>query len=131
MKVTKTYKPGDDGSKRYHDKYGEQLCAVRYRRSPCSKTIYTTVEIIVAERDAYPRKPAPHCVTAPASNQQKWVAVKIAFDELELRNEIKRIGGRWSKCAQAWVASRNMVERSNLSHRIVEGLIDKCLDVPI
>lgn len=98
---------------------------------PCSKTIYTTVEIIVAECDAQPRKQPLPTDTAPKTNQQKWVAVKIAFDELQLRNEIKRIGGRWSKCAQAWVANRNMVERANLSHRIVEGLIDKCLDVPI
>ena len=56
MDVIKTFKPGDDGTKRYSEKYGQQLCAVRYRRSPCKKTVYTTVEIIVSARDAYKRQ---------------------------------------------------------------------------
>ena len=58
MNIIKTFRPGDDGTKRYTDKYGQQLCAVRYRRSPCQKTVYTTVEIIVAEREAYQRPKA-------------------------------------------------------------------------
>ncbi|WP_288130001.1 hypothetical protein [Microbulbifer sp.] len=126
MEVIKTFKPGDDGTKRYSEKYGQQLCAVRYRRSPCKKTVYTTVEIIVSERDAYRRNER----IAPQRNlDKKWVALKIAFEEVHLRNEVRRIGGRWSKTAQAWVVNRRLAESADLGHRIVEGLIEQCLDV--
>ncbi|WP_078082683.1 hypothetical protein [Microbulbifer mangrovi] len=126
MNIIKTFRPGDDGTKKYSDKYGQQLCAVRYRRSRCKKTVYTTVEIIVAEREAYPRSQAHRAANTKLT---EWVALKIAFDELELRNEVKRIGGRWSKLAKAWVVKRKLAEGAELHHRIVEGLIDKCLDV--
>ncbi|MBN8429366.1 hypothetical protein JF535_00750 [Microbulbifer salipaludis] len=128
MEIIKTIRPGDDGSKRYHDKYGDQLCAVRYRRSPCKNTVYTTVEIIVAQREAYRNKN-----TKPTSpqNPTEWVALKIAYDEVELRAEVRKIGGRWSRTAKAWVVKRSMAERRNMAHRIVEGLIDQCLDVDI
>ena len=127
MDIIKTIKPGMDGSKRYKEKYGEQLCAVRYRRSPCKKTVYTTVEIIVAQREAY-KKSHPE---RTSENGEDWVAIKIAYEEFELRNEIRRIGGRWSKIAKAWVAKRKLAGRLKIEHRIVEGLIEQCLDVDI
>ena len=128
MEIIKTIRPGDDGSKRYHDKYGEQLCAVRYRRSPCKKTVYTTVEIIVAQREAYQQKSPQQ---KPVLQESDWVAVKIAYEEVELRTEVRKMGGRWSKLAKAWVVKRTMAERRNIGHRVVEGLIDQCLDVDI
>ncbi|WP_299597600.1 hypothetical protein [uncultured Microbulbifer sp.] len=128
MDVIKTFKPGDDGTKRYSEKYGQQLCAVRYRRSPCKKTVYTTVEIIVSARDAYKRQERALPRHTP---DKKWVALKIGFEETHLRNEVRRIGGRWSQSAQAWAANRRLAESANLGHRIVEGLVEQCLDVEI
>ena len=128
MEIIKTIRPGDDGSKRYHDKYGEQLCAVRYRRSPCKSTVYTTVEIIVAQREAYRKSSGPKTPTKACG---EWVAVKIAYEEVALRTEVRKMGGRWSKLAKAWVVKRKMAESRNMGHRIVEGLIDQCLDVDI
>ena len=128
MEIIKTIRPGDDGSKRYHEKYGDQLCAVRYRRSPCKSTVYTTVEIIVAQREAYHPKSPPQ---KPAPNNSEWVAVKIAYEEVELRTEVRKMGGRWSKVAKAWVVKRTMAERRNIGHRVVEGLVDQCLDIDI
>lgn len=128
MEIIKTIKPGKDGSKRYQEKYGEQLCAVRYRRSPCKGTVYTTVEIIVAQRPAYQQKIQQERLP---KNNDDWVAIKIAYEEFELRNQIRRVGGRWSKVAKVWVAKRKMVNRLNVDHRVVEGLIDQCLDVDI
>ncbi|WP_160151720.1 hypothetical protein [Microbulbifer sp. ALW1] len=128
MEIIKTIRPGQDGSKRYQEKYGDQLCAVRYRRSPCKSTVYTTVEIIVAQREAYQQKGREQ---RPEKVGEDWVAIKIAYEELELRNEIRRIGGRWSRMAKAWVAKRHLVSRLNIDHRIVEGLVDQCLDVGI
>ncbi len=123
MEIIKTYKPGQDGSKRYVQKYGEQLCAVRYRRSPCKRTVYTTVEIIVAQRDAYQRQDRER-------GNSKWVALKIGQKELTLRGEVKRIGGRWSRVAKVWVVQRSLAQSANLDHRIVEGLVTSCTDIP-
>ncbi|WP_043319748.1 hypothetical protein [Microbulbifer sp. HZ11] len=131
MEIIKTIKPGDDGSKRYHDKYGEQLCAVRYRRSPCKKTVYTTVEIIVAQREAYQKNQSKRIDKTHPPHTSEWVAVKVAYDEAELRAAVRRMGGRWSNRAKAWVVKRSMATRRNISHRIVEGLIDECLDIDI
>ena len=128
MEVIKTFKPGDDGTKRYTDKYGQTLCAVRYRRSPCRTRVYTTVEIIVSEREAYRKNDNAFI---KRSVDKKWVALRIGFEEVELRNEVRRIGGRWSKSAQAWVANRRLAESANLGSRIVEGLIEQCLDVEV
>ncbi|WP_066959462.1 hypothetical protein [Microbulbifer sp. Q7] len=128
MEIIKTIRPGDDGSKRYHDKYGDQLCAVRYRRSPCKNTVYTTVEIIVAQREAYRHKNTRPQVMP---HKSEWVALKISYDEVDLRAEARKIGGRWSRVAKAWVVKRSMAEHRNMGHRIVEGLIDQCLDVDI
>jgi len=128
MEIIKKIRPGDDGSKRYHDKYGEQLCAVRYRRSSCKTTVYTTVEIIVAQREAYKKNTSKPAIPKYKS---EWVAIKIAYDEIELREKVRKMGGRWSKLAKAWIVKRTMATRRNMSHRIVEGLIDECLDVDI
>ncbi|MCQ3829807.1 hypothetical protein HXX02_10155 [Microbulbifer elongatus] len=131
MEIIKTIKPGDDGSKRYHEKYGEQLCAVRYRRSPCKKTVYTTIEIIVAQREAFQQGQHKRTSSPHLTHSSEWVAVKVAYDETELRAAVRRMGGRWSNQAKAWVVKRSMAIRRNIGHRIVEGLIDECLDVGI
>ncbi len=47
MRVTKTIKPQDNGTKKLSAKYGNKLVAVRYRVDKKKKIRYKTVEIIV------------------------------------------------------------------------------------
>lgn len=54
MKVIKTIKPGQNGSRRFMRQYGERLVNVRYRKDYDTRSIFTTVEIIVAQRNLLP-----------------------------------------------------------------------------
>lgn len=47
MKVRLTLRPGDNGTKKYHARYGERLVCVRYRYDVARKLRFTTVELIV------------------------------------------------------------------------------------
>ena len=49
MEVIRTIKPGMPGSRRFQKHWGENLVAVRYRRS--ANKLYTMIEISVDERD--------------------------------------------------------------------------------
>ncbi len=127
MRVIKTMRPGDRGTHRFHRRYGERLCAVRYRDSACGAKTLTTIEIIVDERDKVPRGICQNAVHA--HRRAEPVALRIAYDEMELRELVKSAGGRWSKAGKAWVAQRGTAVRLGLAHRVVEGLVEACTDV--
>ena len=47
MRVKRTIRPKDNGTKKLYDKYGNKLLAVRYRYDKKTKMRYTTVELII------------------------------------------------------------------------------------
>ncbi|MDF1556268.1 MAG: hypothetical protein P1P84_24585 [Deferrisomatales bacterium] len=49
MKVGQTLTPGQRGTRRYQDRYGERLVCVRYRYDEATGRRYTTVELIEDE----------------------------------------------------------------------------------
>lgn len=104
MKVIKTIRPGELGSRRFDRRFGKRLCAVRYRESVCGKKILTTVELVIDERD----KPAPGISLAAVNAYRKAeaVAVCVGYEEKAMRRLIKQSGGRWSKAGKAWVMLR-------------------------
>ena len=127
MKVIKTMRPQDRGARRFIDRYGKRLCAVRYRSSDCGTRVFTTVEVIVDER---PRTPQGMDLNAlHAHRMQQAVALRIAFNETEIRQAIKAVGGKWSRQVQAWITTRDKAVVLGLSHRIEEGLAEACRDV--
>ena len=84
FKEMKTYahlKPGQKGTRRLVETYGEKLLCVRYRYDEKRGVKVKTVEIIVDE------KPLRH----PRYNDDDIVPVSVAFDETELRDLLKRI----------------------------------------
>ncbi len=127
MRVIKTMRPGDRGTHRFQRHYGERLCAVRYRASNCGKKTLTTVELIVDEREAVPAGFSHNAVHV--QRRAEVVALRIKFEEFELREQVKSAGGRWSKAGRAWLVRRDAAISLGLGHRVVEGLIEKCVDV--
>ncbi|WP_250461821.1 hypothetical protein [Microbulbifer litoralis] len=127
MKVIKSIRPGDLGSRRFEQRFGKRLCRVRYRESPCGKKLFTTVELIIDERE----KPAAGTSLAAVNAYRKKepVAVCVGYEEQAMRRLVKQAGGRWSASGKAWVIQRESAVTLGLSHRIVEGLIEKCTDV--
>ncbi|KUJ82909.1 hypothetical protein AWR36_010185 [Microbulbifer flavimaris] len=127
MQVIKTIRPGQKGARRFERRFGKRLCAVRYRNSPCGSKVLTTVELIVDERD----KPAPGVSHSALQAYQRAepVALSVGAEENAMQRLLKQAGARWSQKARAWVATRETAATLGLNHRIVEGLIDACIDV--
>ena len=122
MKVVRTIRAGEAGSQRFLRKYGENLIAVRYRKSSQHNTLFTTIELIVDSREAETRS---------SNNPQRWVAIQIGYDEFELRNLIKSHAGRWSAKEKVWLLEYAEAVLLNLTSRIVPGLAAHCDDVDL
>ena len=126
MKVIRTIQPSANGAKRFQREWGDKLVAVRYRNASESH-VHTTIEIIVDTRlkptntTCYKRK--------HAYLRSQFVAVKIEFDEIELRGRIKRLGAKWSKELKCWLTTYSNVVSLGMTDRIIDGAAEKCTDV--
>jgi hypothetical protein len=115
MRVRLKLKPGQRGTKRLLKQYGDRLLCVRYRYDEETKKRYTTVELIVEEKQWEP----------PRFKPDDTVLIKIAFNELELRQNIKNAGGRWSRSAKAWKLPYKTACKLGLKARIVDEQNEK------
>ena len=115
MEVVKTIRPGQKGAGRFLRKYGKQLVVVRYRRSPDEKKTFTTVELIVDER-GYEGKNI-NLVAVHGRKRKEWVAVPIAFHELDLRHQAKQLGAQWSVKQKVWVILYQHAVELGIIHR--------------
>ena len=104
MKVGLTLAPGRKGTKRLTDKYGDRLLCVRYRYDEAKSRRYTTVELIEAEEPWFPAN--------------RTVLVKISFDEVPLRNSVKKAGGTWNRSARRWELPYSVAVDLGLEKRI-------------
>lgn len=105
MRTSVKLRPGQRGTKRWVAQYGDQLLAVRYRYDRTRHKRYTTVELIVAEAR-----------WAPATT---LVGVRVAWDENELRRQVKAAGGRWDPARRVWDLPYGQIRALSLLHRIV------------
>ena len=93
MKTQSHLKPGQKGTKRLLEKYGDSLLCVRYRFDEKRGVRLKTVEIIVEE------------TAVKASLQYRdedVVAVIVSFSENVLRDKLKVVGGRWDPEKKVW-----------------------------
>ena len=93
MKAYGHLKPGQKGTQRLVDKFGDALLCVRYRYDEQSDENITTVEIIVDRR--------------PRDRQLRYrdtdiVEVSVHFTEKGLRAGLKIAGGRWDPTEKVW-----------------------------
>ena len=100
--VLKKLSPEAPGAKRLAARYGAALLCVRYREDSQSGKRLTTVELIVDQRPL----PTP-------------VSVRIAFDETELRRQVKAAGGQWDASRKLWRLSKSAVRKLKLEQRVV------------
>jgi hypothetical protein len=75
-------------------KYGERLVCVRYRYDPGRKKRLETVEIIAGERDW---EPPP-----PRFADDQIVGIRVAFEEVDVRERVKQAGGTWHRPRRVW-----------------------------
>lgn len=111
MKTRVILKPGQKGTKRLVEQYGDALFCVRYRYDAKTHKQYKTVEIIVSETEWTP-PPAKYPDDA-------LVPLKIGIKEAALQEQVKSVGGRWNKEKQVWLVPYGCIAGTKLEKLIV------------
>jgi hypothetical protein len=120
MQIRTVRRPGEAGTRKLVERFGEKLVCVRYRYDPGKGKRYKTAELIVEEEDWLPPENAqPPAVPVALQQYTPRVGLRIRFDEPELRRQVKAIGGTWDPGKRLWFAPEEYVKRIGLAHRIV------------
>ena len=118
MQTKLTLSPGQRGTKKLLQQYGDQLVCIRYRYNSELKKRFKTVELIIEES---PWQPENGKGTAKkTSRYDRPVYLRIGIREIELRDRIKSAGGRWDNTEKLWVLSYRKAVEFGLETRIRE-----------
>ena len=104
-------KPGQKGTKRLVDQYGESLLCVRYRYDETRGVRLKTVEIIVEEKPWQP----PFCF-----KDDDIAPIAVAFDETELRARLQKMRAKWDPNLKIWLVPYRLIRGTELEARIPE-----------
>ena len=111
MKAHTNLKPGQNGTRRLVEKYGDALLCVRYRYDEIRDVRLKTVEIIVEER---PGKAAPRL------RDFDPVLVEVPYTMRALRERLKSVGARWDAAEKVWRVRYGLIRGDKeLEERIV------------
>ena len=113
MEIKKTLRPGDMGTRRLLEQYGEQLICVRYRIDKLARKRYTTVEIVVDEKPYLAKKTYVYA----------WV--KIDYEDFEERQKLKTAGAKWSIKEKVWIVRYDIAKKLGLRKRIIKTTTKK------
>jgi len=123
MLIRTVRKPGDPGTLKLMERYGDRLVSVRYRYDATRGKRFKTIELIVEEQDWSPVQeahPAPVPTSPPEAHFTPRVPVRIRFNEKDLQRAMKAIGGNWGPGKKLWYAPEEYVRRIGLANRIVK-----------
>ena len=104
-------KPGQKGTKRLVEQYGESLLCVRYRYDKTRGVRLKTVEVIVEEKPWQP----PFCF-----KDGDIAPVTVAFEETELRARLQRMRAKWDPSLKVWLVPYGLIRGTDLETRIPE-----------
>lgn len=107
-RVLKKLPPGAPGTRKLAERFGESLLCVRYRENPASRQVLTTVELVI---DSRPLK----------TKVSKMAAVRVGYQETQLRRSIKAMGGIWNPEKKIWHVPHTLIRRLGLSDRVVKN----------
>jgi hypothetical protein len=114
LKDMKSYahlKPGQKGTRRLVEKYGDSVLCVRYRYDENRGVRLKTVEIIVEEKP---------CVPSFRYRDRDIVAVMVPYTQKALREMLKAAGGRWDPEEKIWRVQFGAIrDNGGLVERIV------------
>lgn len=92
MDLKRKLKPGEPGTLRHVQQYGDDLICVRHRYDKINHKRQTTVEPIVDEKPWYGDINNVSKKRSPQADLIK-VHVKIQYNKMELRSRVKNAGG--------------------------------------
>ncbi|MBF0102642.1 MAG: hypothetical protein HQK77_17205 [Desulfobacterales bacterium] len=111
MEARLTLKPGQKGTKKLLEQYGDRLICVRYKYDKEKKKRYKTIELIIDETDWEP----------PVNNaiNDAIVGIKVSYDEKEIQEQLRNEGGLWDRQKKLWFIKHEKVIKMGLEQRIV------------
>jgi len=109
MKAYAHLKPGQKGTMRLKEKYGDALLCVRYRYDEIRRVKLKTVELIVEERP----------LEIPRFRDDDIVPVSVAYDEVELREQLRKMRSRWDGEIKMWFVRYGLIRGTELESRIM------------
>jgi len=116
--ITKaTLKPGQNGTKRLTEKYGDRLVCVRYKYDDGSRKRFTTVELIEEESDWAIKPSLPTKEHSHPTSQR--IAVQVDYWDTELREKVKAAGGIWRPRQKLWEMRYEDVVALGLESRVI------------
>ena len=114
METRLTLRPGQNGTKKLLERYGERLVRVRYLYDPQAGRRLKTVELIVASIAWHPRP------RRARRHDDEIVAVRIAYQEADLRERAKRLGAVWRPAQKLWEITWRDAKRLGIGDRVVQ-----------
>ncbi len=111
LKDMKSYchlKPGQKGTKRLVEQFGDKLLCVRYRYDELRGVKLKTVEIVVEERPLH----------APRFKDGDVVPVTVAYDETEFREQLRAMRATWDPQVKLWFVPYRLIRGTALESRI-------------
>ena len=115
MQVKLVLKPGQHGTRKWIEKYGDKLVSVRYRYDADNRKRYKTVEIIVEETTWIPSEIIPKITRSPSDK----VGIQVAGYEIDIRRQVKQAGGIWRPRQKLWELSYSDTIALGLKSRII------------
>ena len=104
--------PGQPGTKKLVEQYGEDLVCVRYYRyDPEQEIAVKTIEVIVA------RNPWRKSKRGIPGNTV--VSVRVELAEAQLQKMVKAAGGKWNRERRLWELPYKEASALGLTDRIV------------
>ena len=111
MKFHRTLMPGQPGTKKLQQQYGERLFCVRYRYDPSKHECIKTIELVIERKNWIPD---PQRIPP-----NKIMSLKIKYGEVELGRQVKSVGGRWDAKTKLWRLPYRKIAMFGLVDRIV------------
>ena len=113
METRATLRPGQKGTRKLVERYGERLVCVRYLYDAEASRQYKTVELIVSSARWRPKP------RNPRRRDDDIVPVRIAWHETDLRERAKRLGAVWRPAQKLWEIAWGDAKRLDIAARVV------------
>jgi hypothetical protein len=112
METRTTLRPGQKGTRKLLERFGDRLVCVRYLYDAASGRRHKTVELIVSSVPWTPRQ------RRPRRRDDEYVLVRIGFHETDLRERAKRLGAVWRPAQKVWEISWLAAKRLGVADRV-------------
>ncbi len=116
MQTQSTLKPGQRGTKKLVERYGERLVCVRYRVDTQTGKRLKTVELIVDETEPARHLPARQPRSAPSPTH---VFIHLSDHDVNIRQRVKAMGAWYNAQKNLWRLPYDDVVAMGLEGRIV------------